>query len=521
MGQSLAAGEQSLPIITDSTTSYGNLKFSMGTHTWTYNYFPDKPNLRSSDNFDLIPLTANRRIVEGETIANGLCDHFSQKSEIGGKLLFSYAGQGGRYLRELDKRHDDAKDKRAERRQSKGGYYKTSIDDILRAKQKSDSLNLSYNVMAITWMQGEANGTGKVNRWSEALTKKEFLYSYKNDLIQLKNDYNSDISKILKKEVNIPFFTYQTTGTMSGTAQIMACDNTSEMYMVGPTYMLPNAENTIYEYRGKKYHGDGIHLTADSERWLGEQFGKVIKRVLIDKEDWQPLRPLKAYFGNNEKEIYIKFHVPRPPLILDTTFLPNQGKSYGFRVYDINNKVIHINHVKVINNNTIKISTKESLDKQTYLSYGTRSYVNEISNPIYNIIDSGVNKYGFKEISIEFKGNLIDKFSTLMDEGVFYLGNRVKNSSEFTNLIIRKVYINNLGNTVLSGELDDLRKNVAFKVGQKCYTSRRYVYGNLRDSDNEKSIFKFSDTNYGRRKNMNYPLFNWCISFQDLLITNK
>lgn len=518
MGQSLGAGVESLPIITDSITGYGNLKFRMGIHTWAYNYFPNNPNLRSLDNFDFVSLTADRRVVEGETIANGLCDYFTEKSKINGKLLFSYAGQGGRYLRELDKRHDDAKDERAGRRKSKGGYYKTSINDVLRAKQKADSLSLTYNVMAITWMQGESNNTRKLNRWDEALPRKEFLHAYKNDLIQLKKDYDTDISNILGKEIKIPFFTYQTVGTMSGTAQLLATDENPNMYMVGPIYMMPNAENTVYDYRGKKYHGDGIHLTADSQRWLGEQFGKVIKRVLIDKEDWQPLRPLKAYSSKNKKQIYVKFHVPRLPLVLDTLFLPKQGQAYGFRIYDINKKVIPIKSTKVIDGNTIQLSLENEIDKETYISYGTRSHIKDLSEPIYKIFDSGINEYGFKEISIEFKGNFIDEFSILLDEGVFYLGNRVKNSSEFTDLIIRNVYVNNAGNTVLSGELEDLRKNVPFTIGQSCYISRRYVYGNLRDSDNEKSIFKFSDTNYGKRGNMNYPLFNWCISFQDLRI---
>src|SRR5690606_9114175 len=137
MGQSLGAGEQSLPIVTDKPTGFGNYRFTMGTHTWNNNYHPGSPELRSNNNFLFVPLTALQRGGEGETIANGMCDQLSETTaELlkNSQFLFSFAGQGGRYLRELDKRHDDANDIRAGKRQSGGGYYKTSVDDIKRAK---------------------------------------------------------------------------------------------------------------------------------------------------------------------------------------------------------------------------------------------------------------------------------------------------------------------------------------------------------------------------------------------------
>src|SRR5690606_8471183 len=175
MGQSLGAGEQSLPIVTDESTGFGNLKFEIGTHTWSGNYYPDKPEFRSIENFSFVPLIAQQRGAEGETIANGMCDHLSytinDNTLENNRFLFSYAGQGGRFLRELDKRHDDAKDSRAGNRMSGGGYYKTSIDDVRRAKRTADSLKMSYSVFGVTWMQGEAEGGLKVNRWDAGLSR--------------------------------------------------------------------------------------------------------------------------------------------------------------------------------------------------------------------------------------------------------------------------------------------------------------------------------------------------------------
>lgn len=56
------------------------------------------------------------------------------------------------------------------------------------------------------------------------------------------------------------------------------------------------------------------------------------------------------------------------------------------------------------------------------------------------------------------------------------------------------------------------------KKGQSCYLTRRFEYGNLRDSGAEESTFRFKDPTYGNRYGQKYPLFNWSVVFQDLVI---
>ncbi len=524
MGQSLGAGEQSLPVITDTATGFGNLRFSMGTHTWTQNSYPDYPELRKAENFSFVSLTAVQRGGEGETIANGMCDHLTQSiSNLHAKqvnFLFSYAGQGGRYIRELNKLHDDAKDLRAGSRRSGGGYYKTSIDDVKRAKRTADSLQIGYSVFGITWMQGEANGTRRLNRWDSILTLQEATAIYKSDLIQLKNDYQQDIKAITGQKQKIPFFTYQTAGDLAGIAQLQATDQEKDMFMIGPTYMLSNAENSYYYSRDKLVHGDGIHLTADGERWLGEQFGKVMRKVIIEGKDWHPLRPLKAWYKENENAVYIQFHVPEPPLMIDTSFLPRQDKGLGFDIYDEKNRRHAIEKVDIIGNNELKISLASALPAGVsfFAGYGFLSKVADMSSPVKSIHSNVAGKDGHESVEIVFDGNILNEVTILNKEGVFYLNNIVKDNNEFTNLIIRETFLDKNGNTVFRGEVDDLRNNIYFQPGQKCYTSRRFTFGNIRDSDQEKSTFTFKDTAYGMRQGQPYPLYNWCISFQDLKI---
>lgn len=524
MGQSLGAGEQSLPIVTDESTGFGNLKFEIGTHTWSGNYYPDKPELRGFENFSFVPLIAQQRGAEGETIANGMCDHLSHTINDHTLenycFLFSYAGQGGRYLRELDKRHDDAKDSRASNRMSGGGYYKTSIDDVRRAKSTADSLKKSYSVFGITWMQGEAEGGLKVNRWDAGLSREATIATYKRDLIQLKEDYQNDIKSITGQEDNIPFFTYQTFGSISGTGQLMACDQEEDMYMVGPTYMLPNAENSYYFSKNKLVHGDGIHLTADGERWLGEQFGKVMRKVIIEGKEWKPLRPLEAWYDKNRKAVFIRYQVPEVPIVIDTSFLPKQDTGLGFRIYDEKNQDYSIKEVDIVGDDTVQILLENILPTKgvTYVSYGLLSKVSDLSRPIQSITSGMEGEDGHESIEVVFEGNILDEVNVIGKEGVYYLNNNVADENDFTNLIIRKTYLDKNGNTVFKGEIDDLRASVMFKRGQKCYTSRRFAFGNIRDSDTEKSTFRFKDTTYGVRQGHHYPLYNWGVIFQDLRI---
>jgi len=518
MGQSLGAGEQSLPIVTTEETGFGNLKFSMGTHTWTQSFFADTPGRRAENLFTFVGLTAQQRGAEGETIANGMCDHLSDliQNSKDHKFLFSYAGQGGRYLRELNKRHDDAKNPKAGTRQSPGGYYQTSIDDVRRAKYLCDSIGVSYSVFGITWMQGEGNGTAKVNRWSDPLSIDDAIETYKLDLIDLKNDYQQDLARITGQRPSIPFFSYQTAGNLAAMAQLQACDQEDDMFLVAPTYMLPNAENGKYLRGDKLVHGDGIHLTADGERWLGEQFGKVMHRVIIEGKAWQPMSPLEAWFEQGSETIHVTLHVPVPPMVIDTSFLPAQGRGLGFEIFDAENRVFQIASILMDGEETLIIELQDSLplNKDVFIRYGLNSFVANVSKPVEQVRTvSFASDDDYTEI--EFPGDIRSEFRKLVEEGVFYLNSKGTDGDRQTNLIVREVLLNSDGNTVLRGEVDDLLDGVSFQTGQRCFTSRRYSFGNIRDSDDELSTFGFADGSYGTRKGMRYPLHNWCVGFDE------
>ena len=65
------------------------------------------------------------------------------------------------------------------------------------------------------------------------------------------------------------------------------------------------------------------------------------------------------------------------------------------------------------------------------------------------------------------------------------------------------------------------RNKQDFAVGQTLTTLRPYSYGNLRDSDPEKAIYRFADSAYGNRVGQSYPLWNWCVLFNHFPISER
>jgi hypothetical protein len=58
-------------------------------------------------------------------------------------------------------------------------------------------------------------------------------------------------------------------------------------------------------------------------------------------------------------------------------------------------------------------------------------------------------------------------------------------------------------------------------VGQTLTALRPFSFGNLRDSDPEKAIYRFADSAYGTRVGQSYPLWNWCVLFNQFSISER
>jgi hypothetical protein len=536
MGQSLCDGSESLPLVTPTDSGWGNYRFKRGVRTWVYGDHGDQPEQRPDKQFAFVPLTATKTGGLGETIANGLADHLKAASLVSHHsqarwkpeaphFLTAYAGQGGRFIDELSSVDQSTDSRTPASRQHGGGYYQTSLDDARRAKAQSEAMGKDFSIAALIWMQGEANGgpTGGIvpSRWEKELTRPAGQQWYRDRLIHYRKQWSRDLQTITGQAGEIPMFTYQTLGP-AGEAQLMAADRDPNITMVGPHYMVPSAVNSRYAGR----YGDPIHMSADGERWYGEQVAKVVHRVLAEGEVWEPLRPRKAWIDPARTSVLIEFQVPRPPLVLDETFLPRQQfpmgdgfhSLYGFQIRDAARAVSAITAVEVASPTLIRIRLAAPLkeDASFTLSYGL-PYAGRVGTIVGIRKGPVIADQPTTELRID--GHVGARLKPLIAEGAFYVTN-MREGDAYARAPVRHVDEHD-GNTVLRFENRERRNETNFAVGQTLTALRPYSYGNLRDSDPEKAIYRFGDSAYGTRVGQSYPLWNWCVLFNHLPVSEQ
>jgi hypothetical protein len=213
-------------------------------------------------------------------------------------------------------------------------------------------------------------------------------------------------------------------------------------------------------------------------------------------------------------------------LVLDTTFLPRQQYSlgegfhslYGFQIRDTARAVIGITAVEVESPTLIRIRLASPLrtDTSYSLSYGL-PYAGRIGTIVG--IRKGPSVANQPTTELLLKGNVGQQIKPLINEGAFYVTNMLTGDA-YARAPVRYV---NKGheNTVLRFENRERRNNTDFVVGQTLTALRSFSYGNLRDSDPEKAVYRFADSNYGNRAGKSYPLWNWCVLFNHLPISKQ
>ncbi|WP_397383638.1 phosphate ABC transporter substrate-binding protein [Prosthecobacter sp.] len=524
MGQSLCDGSESLPVVTREDTGWGNLTFQRGVRTWLPKDNSATPELRPAELFKLVPLRAQTNGGLGETVANGMADHWqsarfgndkAHATQSASRFLVACAGQGGRQIQELSSADLSTDPRTPESRRHGGGYYRTSLDDARRAVAQAKTTGANFRISALYWMQGEGNGgpTGSLvpTRWDTELPRPEGLAWYRDQLIAYRKQWSADLCAITGQGGELPMFTYQTLGP-AGEAQLMAADADQNIWLVGPHYAVPSAINSRTK---PDRHGDPIHLSADGERWWGEQVGKVMHRVLDRGEDWQPLRPRSAKLATDRASILLDFTVPRPPLVLDTTFLARQEIATkdgftslsGFRVRDTTGALLTLAAVEIAAPAQVRLRFARPLPagQTCSVSYG---------HPFAQALGTVASLRSGPEQTAELllKSSFTAQLKPLLAEGAFFVTSL---SGQTTRVAIRATSEEN-GVTVLRYDPRELRNNVPFAAGQEIVAQRSFSYGNLRDSDPAPSTHTFADPAYGTRAAQPYPLWNWCVLFSDL-----
>lgn len=283
-GQSLSLGFGGLPSLT-TTQPYNNKMLSAG-------------------NTSLIPLIepstyANSSTVESMSSALGnmitsLSPKYQSIVTLHGKNSTSYSGL------------------------KKGTTpYANGIAQLNTAFNLANASGLPYIVSAITAIHGEHDEIVGTTR-----------AQYEANLVQWQNDYETDAQAITGQFESVPLFTDQMhswsgTNVNKATPEIAiaqwnaAKNNPQDIFMVTPKY--------IFDYH------DHFHLNNYSYRRLGEYYGKVMNKVLVEGKSWLPLSPKSIVRGGNK--IYATFNVPVAPITFDTTAV-DAVSNYGFEYFD-------------------------------------------------------------------------------------------------------------------------------------------------------------------------------------------
>ncbi len=255
-----------------------------------------------------------------ETIAAGFAEGLTNMLEDAGQpanydLLVSHSGRNGTVIDDLDWQGGDPYH-----------VFWTGMFSFWKGSLYAAEAGRAYQPEAIAWLQGETDifVNTELSTYKNALTKLQLAY-------QFGSHYMTGASNV------VPMFIYQTNVlTIEGKAradvplaQLQTSEENPYIHMVTPIYPFT--------------YDDGLHLTNHSYRHLGGYFAKAYKKVIIDGEPWEPLRPVAADLRH--RTVTVDFSVPEPPLVLDTEVVNDPG-DYGFEVID-NNGVVSIAAVRL------------------------------------------------------------------------------------------------------------------------------------------------------------------------------
>lgn len=328
-GQSLSTGSGS--DVVSSTQPFDNVMFDTGVRA-------GGAGLTS-----FVPLVEAFVGGEGETIASGFANALTALTGgagVGVRTLASAHGVGGQPYTAL----------------RKGTVpYANGIAQITAGAAIAQAAGLDSAVRALAIIHGE----------SDHIAGNEH---YDQDLLEWQSDVQADVRAITGQPHAVPMFTDQVSSwTAFGSAtssiplqQLAAARQAPDrIYIVAPKYMLA-------------YLADGVHLPGASERHLGELYAKAWRTVLVDGQPWYPVSPRAT--TRDGAVITIDFHVPVPPLVLDTETVTDPG-NYGFAFTDTSGVAPAISAVELSGPTTVTITLADvpvgGNKRLSYAMFGT------------------------------------------------------------------------------------------------------------------------------------------------------
>ncbi|HDK6889075.1 TPA: hypothetical protein MXD49_001650 [Klebsiella variicola] len=242
-------------------------------------------------------------------------------------LVLASCGVNGRTVEALSKGADPE-------------LYNRIREAVSKIKAIADGESKTFGIGAFCFLQGEWN-------YNPGYGGDYTREGYKAKVRQLYSDVIADFCAGQRPPA---MFTYQTGGTYTidtyelaiGMAQLDMATEGGNIYGVCPSYPFPNK--------------DSGHLTSNGYRWMDMFFGKVMFRVLVLGEGWEPLHCT----GVEVQDDYalLNYAVPYPPLQWGTPYDGRTAKTYadkGFRATDANG-ALDVTAAEIVADTVVKLT---------------------------------------------------------------------------------------------------------------------------------------------------------------------
>ncbi|HWI60160.1 MAG TPA: sialate O-acetylesterase [Bacillota bacterium] len=376
-GQSLSVGARGVPVLS-TNQPYGNLKLSTGSLPW-----PVDPN---DTHLVLVPLvepvgrlapnypSSWPENIDGETphsaMANQLTALVRANLERDFVSVHGAVGEDGQGMVHLRKN--------PVRKGLNGHSYDAALIETKTITRLAKAASKTYGVGAILVTHGEADA-GNPN--------------YENELYRLWSDYNSDLPAITGQKQQVQMIVSQQNSCNDRSPSALAqwkvgVDYPEAIVCSGPKYQYPSTE--------------GVHLTADGYRQMGEKYAQIYYERVILGKNWQPLQPTKA--ERDGPVITVHYHVPVPPLVWETCFeAPHQSveewkQGKGFEVSTSSGARVAITSV-AISGNAVMITCASDPGAGARVGYALVGEKKRMSVPF-----AGTFRWGLLRDSDAFKG---------------------------------------------------------------------------------------------------------------------
>ncbi|MDX6895241.1 hypothetical protein SJZ63_07165 [Klebsiella pneumoniae] len=242
-------------------------------------------------------------------------------------LVLASCGVNGRTVEALSKGADPE-------------LYNRIREAVSKIKAIADGESKTFGIGAFCFLQGEWN-------YNPGYGGDYTREGYKAKVRQLYSDVIADFCTGQRPPA---MFTYQTGGTYTidtyelaiGMAQLDMATEGGNIYGVCPSYPFPNK--------------DSGHLTSNGYRWMDMFFGKVMFRVLVLGEGWEPLHCT----GVEVQDDYalLNYAVPYPPLQWGTPYDGRTAKTYadkGYRATDANGS-LDVTAAEIVADTVVKLT---------------------------------------------------------------------------------------------------------------------------------------------------------------------